>query len=323
MRAINAEKQRLRCVKESAEQRRLRLEAQRLRDRRRRALKRRMAESGEDPVLRFDSLEDNREIPVRFDGIEMVNESGGIEERPEAAPGEVRRQLNREFVAHVQANMSEEEVLQQREVDAEAHRLQWACMSEEEALMERESARARMEFLREGCSEEEVLVERERARVGMQSFRNNLSGQECIEIQAINTEAHQTKWRRVRNDVIKKYEMRFDTTEEEYFKIMNKECVDYDVVFQDSAKNLAKAVHLFYANSGCGENGQYREYNRRWEEKLIDQEDVCKQVEAHKSTCDDYFCMFDKFFSKHSYTNACLYSCGACGYRIREHLIDK
>jgi hypothetical protein len=104
---------------------------------------------------------------------------------------------------------------------------------------------------------------------------------------------------------------------------MNKEGVDYNVVFQDLAKNLAKAVHLFYANSGCGENGQYCEYNRHWEGKPIDQEDICKQVEAHKSTCDDYFHMFDKFFSEHSYTNACLYSCGACGYRIREHLIDK
>jgi hypothetical protein len=103
-------------------------------------------------------------------------------------------------------------------------------------------------------------------------------------------------------------------TEEEYLKIMNKEGVDYNVVFWDLAKNLAKAVHLFYANSGCGENGQYREYDRHWEGKRINQEDICKQVEAHKSTCDDYFCMFDGFFSKHSYTNACLYSCGACGY---------
>jgi hypothetical protein len=59
--------------------------------------------------------------------------------------------------------------------------------------------------------------------------------------------------------------MQFDMMEEEYFKIMNKEGVGYDVVFQDSAKSLAKAVHLFYANSGCGENGQYREYDRRWE----------------------------------------------------------
>jgi hypothetical protein len=63
-------------------------------------------------------------------------------------------------------------------------------MSEEEVLVERESVRAGMEFLREGCSEEEVLIERERARVGMESLRNNLSGQERIEIQAINTEAH-------------------------------------------------------------------------------------------------------------------------------------
>jgi hypothetical protein len=81
MRAIDAEKKRLRLVRESAEQRRLRLEAERLRGRRRRAMKRRMAESGEDPVLWFDGLEDNREFPIRFDGIEVVNESGGIKER--------------------------------------------------------------------------------------------------------------------------------------------------------------------------------------------------------------------------------------------------
>jgi hypothetical protein len=74
-----------------------------------------MAESGEDPVLRFNSLEDNREIPIRFDGIEVVNESGRIKERHEAIPREARRQLNQEFVAHVRAGMTEEEVFKERE----------------------------------------------------------------------------------------------------------------------------------------------------------------------------------------------------------------
>jgi hypothetical protein len=112
--------------------------------------------------------------------------------------------------------------------------------------------------------------------------------------------------------------MYFNTTEEEYLRIMNEENVDYDAVFRDSAKNLAKAVHLYYANSGCGEYGQYREYDRKWEGKLVDQEDVCKQVDAQKSTCDDYFRMFDGYFADHSYTGASLFSCAACGYRIRE-----
>jgi hypothetical protein len=62
MRAIDANRVHLRRAKESAEQRRLRLEAERLRQCRWRAMKRQMAKSGEDPVLRFDSLEDNREI---------------------------------------------------------------------------------------------------------------------------------------------------------------------------------------------------------------------------------------------------------------------
>jgi hypothetical protein len=104
---------------------------------------------------------------------------------------------------------------------------------------------------------------------------------------------------------------------------MNEENVNYDVVFCNSAKSLAKAVHLFYANSGCGENGQFREYDRQWEGKPIDQEEICRQVDSHKSSSDDYFRMFGGFFSDHSYTDACLYSCGACGYRIRERSTDR
>jgi hypothetical protein len=171
--------------------------------------------------------------------------------------------------------------------------------------------------------EEEVMWQREIDREQHSSRRGNLSEQERAGIQAENTEAHRVKWNRSRSEETKKYEMRFDTTEEEYFKIMNEENVNYDVVFRDSAKSLAKAVHLFYANSGCGENGQFREYDRRWEGKPIDQEDIRRQVDAHKLTSDDYFRMFGGFFSDHSYTNACLYSCGACGYRIRERSTDR
>jgi hypothetical protein len=115
MRAIDADKKRLRRAKESAEQRRLRLEAQRLRNRRWRAMKRRMAEFGGDPVLRFDDIEDNREVPVRFDGVEVVDASGEIGVRRELAPGEMRREVNRDFVARVRASMREEDVVGQRE----------------------------------------------------------------------------------------------------------------------------------------------------------------------------------------------------------------
>jgi hypothetical protein len=125
MRAIDADKKRLRRAKESAEQRRLRLEAQRLRNRRWRAMKRRMAEFGGDPVLRFDDIEDNREVPVRFDGVEVVDESGGIGVQRDSVPGEARREVNREFVARVRANMREEDVVGQREenrIRTEAYR---------------------------------------------------------------------------------------------------------------------------------------------------------------------------------------------------------
>ena len=145
-------------------------------------MKRRMAESGEDPVLRFDNLEDNRDVPVQFDGVEVAVETGGIEERCKAMPGEAKRQYNREFVAHVRANMPEEEV---REINAEAQRVH-----------------------------HDLLPEQERDS-----------------IQAEDTEAHRAKRRRSQTEETKKYEMRFDTTEEEYFRIMNEENVDYDVIF--------------------------------------------------------------------------------------------
>jgi len=277
IRSINAKNNRLRRAKESAEERRLRLEAQRVRGRRLRAMRRRMAESGEDPLLWFDFVEDNREVPVRFDGVEVDAGSGGIKERPEMAPGEATRRFNREFVARVRANMTEEESLQNNED----------------------------------------------ARVGMESFRDRLSESDRAEVRAQNTEYQRAKRHRSRNEETKRYEMRFDTTEEEYLGIMNEENVDYDVVFRDSAKNLAKGVMLYYANSGCGENSQYREYDKHWEGKPIDQDDICRQVELHKSSCEDNFRMIGGFFADHSYTNASLLSCGACGYRIRERLTGK
>jgi hypothetical protein len=117
MRAIDAGKKHLHCAKESAEQRRLHLETERLRVHCRRVMKRRMAEFGGDLVLRFDDIEDNREVPVRFDGVEVVDASGGIEVRCKLVPGEARREVNQEFVARVRARMPEEDVARQWKED--------------------------------------------------------------------------------------------------------------------------------------------------------------------------------------------------------------
>jgi hypothetical protein len=117
MRAINAGKKCLRRAKESAEQRRFHLETERLRDRCRHAMKRCMAELGEDPVLRFDDIEDNREVPVRFEGVEVVDALGGIGVRCKLVPGEARREVNQEFVARVRASMPEEDMARQQEED--------------------------------------------------------------------------------------------------------------------------------------------------------------------------------------------------------------
>jgi hypothetical protein len=185
MRALDANKKRLRRAKESAEQRRLRLETERLRISRRRAMKRRMAETGEYPVLRFDDVEDYREVPIRFDGVEVGDALGGTEEKQELTHGVVGRQMNREFIARVRANMPEDEVLRRRENE----------------------------------------------RIHREERRGRISKEEHIAIQAIDTEAHRTKRRRVRDQETKRYKMYFNTMEEEYLRIMNKKNVDYDVVF--------------------------------------------------------------------------------------------
>jgi hypothetical protein len=78
-------------------------------------MKRRMAETGEYPVLRFDDVEDYREVPIRIDGVEVGDALGGTEERQELTRGVMGRQINREFVACVRANMPEDEVLRRRE----------------------------------------------------------------------------------------------------------------------------------------------------------------------------------------------------------------
>ena len=60
----NAKRKHLHCMKESTGQRQLCLDIQRVRDHHCYAMKRRMAKSGESPVLCFNGLEDNREVPV-------------------------------------------------------------------------------------------------------------------------------------------------------------------------------------------------------------------------------------------------------------------
>ena len=52
-------------------------------------------------------------LSVEIDETTRMDESGGIKERWEAAPGEARRWFNQEFVAHVRVSMPKEEVLWQ------------------------------------------------------------------------------------------------------------------------------------------------------------------------------------------------------------------
>ena len=104
----NAKRKHLHHVKESTEQMRIHLDTQKVRACCCCVMKRQMAENGESPMLCFDGLEDNREVPIRFDNIEVMGKSGGIEERQQAVPGEARWEVNREFVARVRANMVED-----------------------------------------------------------------------------------------------------------------------------------------------------------------------------------------------------------------------
>jgi len=93
-----------------------------------------------------------------------------------------------------------------------------------------------------------------------------------------------------------------------------------DSFFDDLVKSPAKAVLLFYLNSGLFRFGQYKDYSSCWNDKEVDQDALMKEIEDERLTDEEYMKLLTSFLVEHSYTTGNLLSCGACGIRLLERM---
>ena len=114
------------------------------------------------------------------------------------------------------------------------------------------------------------------------------------------------------------YAMRLDMTEVELLAVLERDGVNVDEVFNDSERNLAKALFLYYVNSGYLSFDNQREYMNCYAGQLVDKERIISQVEEEKLTDNERDVLIGRFYDRHSYTDAKLYACAACGHRVRE-----
>jgi hypothetical protein len=109
-----------------------------------------------------------------------------------------------------------------------------------------------------------------------------------------------------------------DMTEDEYISVYEGDYINYDDMFMNSANDLSKALFLYYENSSCARYGQYREYSKRWDGVAVDGDCVVKEVKQQDMSRWERYNMMSDFSSAHSLTSGNLYSCAACGYRLKE-----
>jgi hypothetical protein len=115
-----------------------------------------------------------------------------------------------------------------------------------------------------------------------------------------------------------KYAMKMGITESELLAVLESDSADVGAIFGDSEKDLTKALLLYYVNSGYLAFDNHREYMQSYKDCLVDEERLSDQIAAKCLTDGELDCIVKRFFTRHSYTEANLYACAACGYRVRE-----
>jgi len=89
--------------------------------------------------------------------------------------------------------------------------------------------------------------------------------------------------------------------------------------FEDSNRNVIKALLLFYLNSGCMRFDQYKEYSAKWDKAPIDMAKLEKEIEEEALSNTELVDLLTKFLKRHSYSKFNLTSCGGCGVRGYEY----
>jgi hypothetical protein len=121
---------------------------------------------------------------------------------------------------------------------------------------------------------------------------------------------------------MKAYNLKLGMTEKEVLSILEHPDCENAEVFRDSEADLDKAVFLYYLNSGLNLGDYQREFDNAWEGKDVDVDRLCRQIDDEVLSDVDYDHIVREYFGRHSYTDACLFSCAACGYRMRKQKTD-
>jgi hypothetical protein len=119
-----------------------------------------------------------------------------------------------------------------------------------------------------------------------------------------------------------RYAMRTDMTEVELLAVLECDGIDLDEMFADSDRDLAKALMLYYINSGYLSFDNHREYMSSYSGVPVDVERIVSQVKQERLTEGERDTKVFRFYNRHSYTQANLFACSACGYRVREQQTD-
>jgi hypothetical protein len=126
----------------------------------------------------------------------------------------------------------------------------------------------------------------------------------------------------LKGEAANRYAMRMDMTEVELLAVLECDGVDLDEMFADSDRDLGKVLMLYYINSGYLSFDNHREYMSSYSGVPVDVERIVSQVKQERLTEGERDTKVFRFYNRHSYTEANLFACSACGYRVREQQTD-
>lgn len=108
----------------------------------------------------------------------------------------------------------------------------------------------------------------------------------------------------------------FDMTPEELDAKLNGP--NGDKFFDNANSSILKTVLLLYMKSGYFDFDQWRSYSSSCNGQPVNLEKLKEQIEDEQLSEEELRNIVKSFLTKHSYTDSCIMSCGACGIRQME-----
>jgi hypothetical protein len=204
-----------------------------------------------------------------------------------------------------------------RAAEREATRLRDEQRREQERLEERQQRLEADSARHEQRREQESLEERQQRLEANRASHAQRREQESLEEWQQRLEADRARHEQRRQQGRDEDQLRIAVQDFDMTPEILEERLDHEgeAFFQDFNTSVAKALLLFYVNSGLFRFQQYKDYCAKFDGVDIDQEKVGKEVMEELLTDEELQVMLKKFAEIHTYTNANLMSCGACGVR--------